>query len=137
MILYAITNTLYKLFGDSISIYTDSTVQNMKAPCFFVHEINTIGMDFIRKRKGLRHTYEIVYVSNSDRLNGLNEEITKISEQFLVEFEFMEFEGITYRAFNKECSRVENDLHLTFNVFETIKLKKESTMMEKLETKWK
>lgn len=137
MILYAITNTLYNLFGDSISIYTNSTVQNMKAPCFFVHEINAIGMDFTRKRKGLRHTYEIVYVSDTDRINGLNEEIAKVTEKLLVEFEFLMYEGETYKAINKVCSRIDNDLHLTFGVFETFRDKKESTMMEKLEMKWK
>lgn len=138
MILYAITNALYTLFGDSVDIYTDVTVQGNNAPCFFVREINVNGQDFIDGRKGITHTFDITYLSDEDRMDGRGLNLIEVAKTLISEFEFLEYEGELYRAYDRKTEKVDNDLHFTFSVFETFREDKSNIpLMEKLEMKWK
>ena len=138
MIIYAITNALYTLFGDSVEIYTDVTVQGNKAPCFFVREINVNAKDYIDGRKGITHTFDIAYLSDEDRMDGRGLNLIEVSNTLVNEFEFLEYEGELYRAYDRKTEKVDNDLHFTFSVFETFREDKSNIpLMEKLEMKWK
>ena len=138
MITKAITNTLYTLFGDSVNTYTDSTVQGNKAPCFFVREINVNAKDYIDGRKGITHTFDIAYLSDKDRMDGRGLNLIEVSNTLVNEFEFLEYEGELYRAYDRKTEKVDNDLHFTFSVFETFREdKSDIPLMEKLEMKWK
>lgn len=136
MIIYSITNKLYELFGEGFNIYTDTRVQNMKSPCFFVREINSQVKDYIHKSKGITHLFDITFHSDKDRMDGLNYSLDSIVNKLLIEFEFLEYKNEKYRAFDRKIEKLENEIHFTFCVYEKYRITDEVPLMEKLQMKW-
>lgn len=129
----AITNTLYTIFGDEYDYYADVKPQNLKSPCFFVREINTIFEDLRGNYKKIQRLFNVVYIPKLEKYASMSSELEKVMSEFIFMDTITSPDGEETRIFNKNAERVDNEIVMTFEVIEFYRKTDDTDKMESLD----
>jgi len=112
-IIDGILAALSEEFGDEYTLYTESVMQGMKEPCFFVQCLNPTEELFFWKRYFRQNQFCIQYFPE-DKMHG-KQECYAVGERLLSCLEYLDVSGDLVMGTKRKYEVVDGILHFFVN----------------------
>jgi hypothetical protein len=130
-IIDAISVSINSEFGDEYEVYTESTKQGLKEPCFSVFCLNPTNRLFMNKRYFRTNQFCIQYFPSSDEQKA---ECNSVLERLYDSLEIINMEGDLTKGTNMKSEFVDGVLNFFINYNMFMYRVEEKTFMEALKT---